>query len=470
MLSFGSAAGNLFNRLGKCGLLISQMRLNQVAQLPNLTNTTTGLVAQFNSESDIQALIGSSYISQLNSDSIGSLAQSVANQTVNRMVFRDNPQLSLTLTQSNTITCLFEIIRQMKIAGATILAQTVAATPGTVSNPGPHFTGNGNGIIIVSTTRPSDGLILQNLLAETVLALCTSDSYIGGATAGNETITFAGTGSVGLFDFDWPLGSNASLSVDAIDGSQNNASNNIMTNSGFDTFTVSNTPNNWTIVVGTAGTNFFRETTIVYGSGSSIRFLGDGSTQVQIQQEFDDSVNGTGGTLDSLTQYSVCLFMRRDGVAATGILTVDLIDQGNNVIADANGTNNSFTIDLSTLSTNYAAYTGVFRTPLVLPTDVIIRLRQTTPYTNGRSFYLDRMGFGEMSQLATHDIFTSVHSGSVNFTQGDYGTIAKTNSRGSGGSLNTWQTLLYCLLPDVVSSEIIFPYASSPSISDSLIG
>lgn len=471
MLSFGSATGNLFNRLGKCGLLIKQMMLNQVAQFPNLVSVDTGLVAQFNAESDIQALIGSSYISQLNSDGIGGISQSVADQTINRMIFRDNPRINLTLTSSNTQACIFEIIRQMKVEQATILQLTVASTPVTVSNPGPHFTGNGNGILVTSTVRPSDGLILQNIFAEQVQALCTSDSYIGNAVAGNETITFTGTGGVGLFDFNWPLGSDASITFSAIDGSANNTSDNIMKNSGFDTWTVADTPNNWTIVTGTPGTNIFEEETIIYGSsGNAIRFLGDGATVINIKQQFDNSSTGTAGSLDPLTQYSVCLFMRRDGVAAAGTLVVDLIDGGNNVLMDANGTNNTFSIDLSTLSTNYAAYTGAFRTPLVLPAAMYIRLRQTVPYTSGRSFYLDRMGFGEMSQLGTHQVFLSAHSGSVNWTQGDWGSITNTNSRGLAGTLNTWQTLLYRMIPDVISSEIIFPYSSNPSISDNLIG
>lgn len=468
MLSFANATSNLFNRLGKCGLLISQMGINQTAQFPNMTDTAHGVVAQFNSESDIQAQIGDNYINQLNSDTIGNLAQSIAVQTINRMVYRDNPQLNLTLQSINTLSSINEVIRQMKIAGATIQSQTVTAVPQIVSNPGPNFTGIGNGIIVTSVLRPQDGLAEQNSLAETVTALCTQDSYIGGATAGNELVQFTGVGGANVFDFNWPLGSNATLNINAVDGSKNNSSNNIMTNSGFDTFT-GNTPSNWTIQTGTAGVNFFSESTLVYGPGKAIRFLGDGSTAVDFRQQFNAGTTGTAGKLQSLTQYSVCLFMRRDGVAASGILTVDLIDQNNNVIQDAAGNNNSFTIDLSTLSTNYASFTGVFRTPLVLPTQQWFRFRQTTPYTSGRSFYLDRMGMGAMSQMQQHSPFYNVHSGSNNFIQGDYAYITVTNGRGTGNTLNTFQTLLYRLFPDVVSNEIIFPYSASPSISDSLI-
>lgn len=469
MISFANATGNLFNRLGKCGLLISQMRTNQNAQFINMTNTSTGVVAQFNSESDIQALMGSDYISQLNSDSVGDVASSIAGQTVNRMVFRDNPQFQLSLLSLNTLTCLNEIIRQMKIEGATILQQTVSAVPIVVSNPGPSFTGIGNGVINVSVIRPSDGLTLQNVFQEQVQFLCISDSYLGNQTAGNELYQMTGTGDAGVFDFNWPLGSNLVNNLNAINGDSNNSNGNLLTNSGFSTFTVPNTPNNWFLSTGTPGTNIFQETTIVYGTGGALRILGDGATVIDIRQRFNNS-SGTTGQLQPLTAYSFNMFMRRDGVAATGILTIDLIDGGNNVIQDANGINNSFTFDLSTLSTNYASFTGLFRTPLALPSQQWLRIRTTTPYSNGRSFYLDKLSVGPMTQMGAWGIFAAVHSGSVNAVQGDYGYVTVSNGRGSGGTLNTFQTLLFRCFPEIQANEIIFPYSTTPSISDSLIG
>src|SRR5262245_17708633 len=103
MLSFGSATGNLYNRWGKVGLLIRQMKTYQTAQLQNMTNTTTGVVAQLNAESDIQAIMGGSYIPLLDSgaSSLGSTAQGLARAIANRMVFRDNPRLNQTLTSDN---------------------------------------------------------------------------------------------------------------------------------------------------------------------------------------------------------------------------------------------------------------------------------------------------------------------------------------------------------------------------------
>lgn len=440
------------------------MRTYQAAQLTNFTNTTTGVVAQFNGESDLQALIGSAYIGSLNSiSSVGSLAASVAEATLNRMVFRDSPRISQTLESLNVLDSLTELIRQMKVAGATVLAQTIAATPSA-------NTGTGNGIVNASVRRASDGLVLENAFAETLLLTCDSDSYAGGATAGNEGFTLTGTGSQSnVFAFDWPLGSDASTSLSAIDGAQDNASGNLLTNSSFEDWT-SNVPDNWSLEIGTAGTDIVQETGNVFAGSSALRITGDGATLTRLVQRFDIST-GTVAELSSQTQYSFNLFIRRDGTApAAGVLTVDLVDQNGTVIQDAAGTSNTFNIDLTALTTSYASYTGDFRTPVIMPTTVYLRLRLSTALTTGRSVYVDLCSLGEFTQAYTSGPFVAVHAGATPFAVNDFFTMAVTNSRGSGGTLDSFQSLAYRLFPDIGSNELLLPSSSSPTIADALIG
>lgn len=463
-LSFSSATGNLMNRLGKLGLLLKQLRSYQTAQLANMTNTTNGVVAQYDGESDIQAIMGSSYIGLLGgSEGMGSIAQSMAEATVNRMVFRDNPRISQTLQSLNTVSSINEIIRQMKVQGASVLAMTITATP-TI------FTGTGNGVLVASVKRPFDGKVLENSFAETMLVTCTNDSYVGGATAGNESFLATGVGQQSnLFAFDWPLGSNAQQELSAIDGSVNNGSGNLLTNSGFENWT-NNVPDNWTLNTGTAGTNIIKETSIVYDGGNSVNLVGDGSTLTQISQQLDNSA-GTSGSLDPLIQSGFNIWLRRDGTAAgAGVLTIDLADAVlGNVVKDANGVDNSFTIDLTALTTIFTAYNVAFRTPLIMPTNLYLRIRMTTALTSGRSVYLDRGSLGLMTQIYTGGPYLSLHSGSIPFTFDDYAQVAVTNSRGAGGTLDTFQTLLARILPVVYQNEILFPSSSVPTISDSAL-
>lgn len=467
-ISFSSATGNLFNRLGKLGACIANMRTHQAVQFQAMTNITTGVVAQYNSESDIQAIMGSSYIGVLGGvEGIGSLCQQIATMTLNRAVYRDNPRFAQTLQEVNLIASIQEVITQMKAQGATVLELTVTATPTT-------FVGTGDGVVVASVTRAFDGLTQQNALAETLLVTCTNDSYIGGATAGQEGFTVTGVGAqTDVFAFNWPLGSNASLSINAVNGSVDNTGGNLLTNSGFDSFT-GNTPNNWDIEEGAAGTQIFSETGLIYGGDSALRILGDGSTLTAIEQEFNSST-GTLGQLSPLTQYAFNIYSRRDGVApANGTMTIDLADAAGVTLLDSNGVANSFDIDLTGLTTEYLPYNGVFRTPEILPDPVYLRMRLTgTPLTVNRSVYFDLGACASMSMLyPPNGPSVAIFSGASNFVQApvpDTATVAITNSRGAAGTLNTWQTALAVLLPSSVENGFIWPYSSTPSISDSLL-
>lgn len=462
-ISFASATGNLFNRIGKLGAVLANARSSQNTQNTALTSTSTGIVAQFNAEPDIQALTGQAYIGELNSiGSIGNLMRAVAEQTVNRIVYRDAPRIGQTLESLNTVDSIREIIRQMDVQGATVQSATVTGTAGT-------FTGTGNGIINISTRRPSDGLVQENIFAEDVLTTCIADSYIGGATAGRERFSIVGEGSQNNpFAFDWPLGSGASISFSAIDGSQDASAGNLLTNSNFEDFT-SNSPDRWTLAVGTAGTHVNKETSLVFDGTGALRITGDGSNLTQIRQTFNSS-SFTTGELDELTQYSFNVWVRRDGTAAAaGVMTIDLADGDGTVINDANSSANSFTIDLTALTTSYASYTGVFRTPEVLPATQRIRMRLTTALTNNRSVYFDRASLGVMKKLYTGGPSIAIHSGSTNFINGDYSTgTTFTNNRGGGTNLASFQVLWERLF-GMSSLNLLLPTAASPSISDGLI-
>ncbi len=462
-LSFASATGNLFNRLAKLGALVDNLRDYQDLQFIAMTSVSTGVVGQFNTESDIQAVMGASYIGLLNGSGagIGGVAQSIAQLTLNRMIFRDTPQLNQTLSQSNIIVSIEELIRQMKSQVASVLAITVTATPNA-------FAGVGNGVVNVSTKRPFDGRTLENAYSENVRITCTSDSYVDGSLAGNESMFINGVGSEGdVFAFNWPLGSNATITVASIDGNEDNGSGNLLTNSGFENWTGSS-PDNWVVVTGSSLIS--QEPAFIYDGTYALEVAGNGSTQLSMTQQFDDST-GSSSTLSPTTQYSVNLFMRRDGtVAANGTLSVELINEDGNIVNDEAGTPNAFTINLTALTVSYQSFTGDFRTPYIMPSSISIRLRTTgTALTSGRSVYIDKVSLGQMSQLYTSGPFFAVHAGSVPFQTGDYANCQVTNGRGSGGTLNTWQTLMARLFPQMIQSELLLPSSSSPTISDGLI-
>ena len=464
-LSFADATGNFFNRLGKYGLLVSQAKSYQDSQETNMTDTTNGVVAQLNDEPDIQQIMGGSYRSILSSvESAGSIARQLSEATLNRMIYNSSARLNQTATTSNTFASLKELIRQMEVEGATVLKMTVAGTwDGT-------WNGTGNGAVVVSVVDPLDGLDLENTFAESITLECTDDSYSGSATIYNEAIQAFGEGRLSSdFDFDWPKGSNGSVGLEAIDALTDNGSGNVLTNSSFDVFT-SDVPDNWTLEVGTAGTHVKEESTITFAGNRSVEIVGDGSNLTELRQQFDSST-GTAGTLDSFSQYSWCIWARRDATAAsTGILTIDLVDGDGVVLADANGASNSTTIDLTALTTVFAPYSVAFRTPAQVPSELYLRMRLTTALENGRSVFLEHGSLGEMTQLYSSGPWLSVHSGAVAFVKDDSATVTTTNSRGSGGTLDTFQTLMARMFPLMLSEGLLLPSSTVPSISDNLIG
>jgi hypothetical protein len=463
VLNFNNATGNLFAILGKVGLVVKQARTYQTAQNPNLS---VGLYGQLGAMPDVQAQVGNSYIGLLaGPEGACTNVQGVSRLVVNRLVFNDNPRISQTLQTLNVRASLAEIIRQMLVQNATVLAATVTATPAAT------ITGVGNGAIVASSKRPIDGRVEENSFAETLQVTCTRDSYSGGAAAGNETMTVTGTGNIAdAFAYNWPGGSNCTATLSCVNSAGNNAQGNALTNSNFATFkNTANVPDNWALVTGTAGIQLFQESSIVFGTGNAVRMLGNGSALTQLKQQFGTST-GTTGTLVPLSQYSVNLWLRRDGVAAgAGQLTIDLVDQNGVAINDANGVANTFTVDLTALTTTYAAASGVFRTPYILPAQQFLRVRQSTALTNGRSVYLANLSMGLMTVCYTGGPSVNVHSGAVNFQLGDFGTVAVTNSRGAGGTLSTFQTLWYQLFVEAQQNDLLLPSSAVPTVQDAWI-
>lgn len=461
MLSFNNAPGNLFNRLGSIGYWLTLLRQFQNDLDTAMTDVSSGSTIQYTGEADLQAQIGSAYLGALSSaEACANTAQQLAIDTVNRMVFRDNPRIAQNLNSVNLTASLQELIRQMNLAGASIQSQTVTATPSS-------FTGQGNGVLVASVRR-YDGLTQENAFAEALQVLCSDDSFSGGATEGNEGFTVTGTGNEpDPFAFDWPLGSNAETSLNAIDGESDNANGNLLTNSGFGAFT-GGIPDNWTAVLGSG--NFSQESTIVYDdTTSALKITGDAlGTLSELTQTFNDS-DGTSGILDAYTQYALNVWMRRDGIApAAGVLRFALVDDTDTIINDQAGNACSWTVDLTALSTAYVAYNGFFRLPAKPPATIKLQVKITTALTNGRAVYLDKMGMGLTTQVYSGGPALAVFAGSLPFVVQDYATATIANNRGGVANLASFGPLLQRFY-NLASLDLLIPSSSTPTISDSAL-
>lgn len=340
----------------------------------------------------------------------------------------------------------------------------------------------GDGVLVVTVTR-ADGLIQQNVVQELTQFTVTADSYTGGATAGQERWQWAGqpnvstygTGTgVGVWDFDWPAGSGAVVTGQAVSADQDAATNGNLTTNGNAESWAGTGPavlDNWALPVGTWGTTIAQSSTS-HGGTYSVQFVA-GATLNALTQQFGSSVSDgtdpTAGTPVSpapLASYGVNLWLRTvSGTASAGVLTVELVDGSGTVIQDAAGNNNSYTVNLTTLTTTWAAFPGTFRTPAVLPAVVRLRVRVSTGLT-GADVLLDDVCFARYAPLYLGGPSAVLYSGSTPFETGDEWAPVFTNDRGGASFGATWQTLVLRLFQ---TPGLLLPYSGSPNIADSLI-
>ena len=439
----------LFTQLGKIGKC-----LNSINGYRGTTNPAivAEIQAQYTTtDTDLAAGLETANASAQQSYSgLISTMKTMAQNTVIDKVNADNRQPDLQLK-----TALIELIRQMKVDSKTIQQNTISAT---TTAGGSNL---GNGIVNVSL-KNNNALNYQMNYAEDVLVTCTGDAQSGGRTIGNETFSVAGEYSISdPTNFLWPKGSASSITLNAIDAGDNNTNNNLLNNGAFETFTVANTPDNWAVLNGAAGTEILSEASVVYAGAKALSFVST-ATNPKIGQLFNDST-GTTAVLTPLTTYSVSCWVKADSVPASGTLTVRLYDVTNSLtMVDDSATYCQSVINLNTLTTSYVNFTTVFRTPRELPASYRIEVLANSIPTS-RILYIDHLSMAKMTPLYSNGPMFCIHSGASQFIAGDVLTTAVANNYTSG-----WNSMSEKLF-GLNSLGLIIPSGGSPNISDALL-
>lgn len=389
----------------------------------------------------------------------GSASGGLAQRTVISMVNADSPQLSKDLK-----TALQVLVQQMtgvasiNASSVAVGAQTAVGTP------------NGNPVLVGSTKR-GDGLVCQTIFPETLTFLVTKDSQ-GGATLNQESLSVVGAAALDPKSYLWPGGSGVSATMSLVDAQQNNAGGNLLQNSDFTSFSTANVPDNWTLVVGAAGTDVFNGGSAnAYSAtgGGSLQFTGTGSALLDaVTQQFattPSSSVGGGGTAAKLTpntQYALNLWLKTSATPAAGVAEFALIDGGGNVVNDSQSVANSATKSLTAVSTSFVNVNAVFRTPALLPSTVKLRIRLSTAIDSGKSVYFARVALTPMGQLYAGGPSFAGFSANTKVLVGDSWTSAVTNTYGLFAQYLERAFGMRAL-------GVQLPYAGSPTISDSLI-
>lgn len=383
-------------------------------------------------------------------NSIYDKAQAAAEGLVIAYVKADQPSKA-----SSISVAIEELRRQMVVSSESVKAATVSVTPAALA------TNSGNGTL-VSTVKRGDGKQQDLTVAEVGFLQCTTDSQTGGATERQETFTYAGEADEGdPAAFDWPTGSAGSATITVIDPTQDNSGGNVLTNSDFNDWTGSPlSATSWAITVGTYGTDVVREGTEVYDGTYSAKWVGGGA-DASIRQTITSVV---------LPQrsYAFNIMVKRDVDPAAGVMTIDIIDGTDTVVADDAGTNNTFTIDLTTLTTSFVAYNNVFRMPKLLPDTLYLRIRLSTSLSSGTNVFTDEAAMGLTTPLYDGGPSVAIFPGSTKWVAGDGWTLTMANNRG-GASFAASFNALFDRFFGMRALAQLLPTDASPTRADTLI-
>ncbi len=200
----------------------------------------------------------------------------------------------------------------------------------------------------------------------------------------------------------------------------------------------------------------------VFYGGQALEIDSDGAETTTIYQKV------TG--LESATPYAFSMWIKSDVLPLSGVMKAELTQGiGASIIADDQGTDNAITVNGTSMATSWnhisdiATGESVFRTPTVLPATIYLRIRFSTAINNASSVYLSHAALAEMTELYDGGPYAAAFTGSVAFSKKDRWTIGATNNR--AGKVQEWYNRNF----NMANLGLLLPYASSPSIPESVI-
>lgn len=418
-----TGSNGLFTRLGKLLQLVVRVEAHQ-------TNGTTGLAAEIEDVQDvysnadmymIRALVG---VNQSRDDAAlpfqiaaaqrlySAVSEAVAN-TIIEMVNDDTPLRNRSLTPA-----LLELIEQMESSSDSIDGNSTGASHAANANN----TGDGN--VARFTVQPGTLSSLQHVRAETIVAKCIQDAQAGVLAAGSERFELYGEEAVtDPADPSWPGGSGINgiviqVTDPAIDGTQRPApGRQMLVNGAFESFTTANTPDNWEIITGAAGTDIEEEGTVVFRGDKALQFNGDGTILVKIRQQLNSS-GGSPAVLKPLTVYIMSWQYRIVASTTAGVMRYSIQDSGGTILNSTNAqlafAHNTPTDDTWTWSST------AFTTGESVPSTVYAVLEMTTALSNSHSVYFDQLLLTEAPQYGgLHGLQTVILPGATDWVVDD---------------------------------------------------
>ena len=353
------------------------------------------------------------------------IAASYANKTVTDydLVISKIPGLSrddLTTVLSMLLTDMYNNSQSVK--GSTAVVGAVSVPTGAVNKGN---SGSATNAVLLSKVLDGynspltggmahfkyTGLNSELVVPVTHVFTCVQDSYADGLTAGEEIFSWTDGTVFSAFDYrNEGIGDGPTLTVANADST--------VQNRNFEDFATTNTPDNWTLGAGTvAGTNCFKETSLVFRGTGALKFTGNATATIQVSQSI------TSTLLKPLRKYHFSIRLARSGTVPTQG-TVEALFTGTGYTAAA-----SEKVSVTALSLNTAygtdLYTFELVTPQTIPTDLALVLRVTGTLTTGTSVVWDSLAFAPTSY---HGGISAIPvAGATPWTRNDQLQVTATN-------------------------------------------
>lgn len=362
-------------------------------------------------------LIG--YVQEIQ-QSLGNTRASLSNLCVLRLQDFTTVVQPLGIPSDDIGSILYALISQMVLDTASVNASTV--TIGSVT----AASGNtGNGTVIVDGTLDGYSIHVGNGIAhpaylgrltelavsETMTFRVTSDSYADGLTSGEETLSWNGQPAL---NGTWEPGEEGSGDGPSLTTLQ---AGSILSNMDFEAWSVTNTPDNWTMV-GTVTTHYARESSVIYRGTYALKMIGDGA-QATISASQAVAIT----SIKPLQRYCVSIRYR--------ISTTDTASQTFSVKFTGTGYTEGATEKITVLGnvmpTSYTLGYFFVNIPAVIPSDFALKISWAGTPNSGKTVYVDDVGFAPVDW---HNGLCAVAiAGSTPFVKGDSWTTAIVNDQ-----------------------------------------
>jgi hypothetical protein len=371
-----------------------------------------------------------------------------------RLQDRDTVLDEIGATSSDAAEILAKLIDQMVADSETVAESTV--TLGSVTAGGGN---TGNGTVLTtkvldgySSPGSREGVVYPAHAAyngwdtelcvpdETMVLQCVEDSY-----QVDGVVSFSWQGKMPDVNGQYGIGEEGSGSVGTVN-EVHVATDALLSNADFETFTVADTPDDWTIESGTAGTHIKENSTaanVAHGD-KSLQFVGDGSqSEIKISQDVSSDV------VDTNRRYVVTVQIKADASIAAGTLTIQFEGTGYTP-----GSGEKIEIAPGSLPTSFEIKHFFVTMPQSIPDDFKLAVKWAGTPTSGKNLYVDDIGIAPVSYGGGAGV--AVVRGTTAFVRTDKFTFTVSNSEG------VFQRAFRQFF------GVQLPSAGSPTIADSL--